>query len=358
MANKKLQIRNSTAEFLIFTSQSGENSIEVRVQGETIWLSQKMIAALFDCSTDNVSLHLKNIFKEGELSENSVTEEFSVTATDGKKYQTKHYNLDAIISIGYRVNSRKATQFRQWATNILRDFSIRGYVLDKERLKNGAFLSKEYFEELLAEIREIRASERQFYQKITDIYATAIDYEATDKVTKTFFAMVQNKLHYAIHGHTAAELIMFRADSKKTHMGLTAWKNSPHGKIIKPDVSVAKNYLSEKEIKNLDRFVTMYLDYAESQAERSIPMTMKDWAEKLDAFLKFNEKDILNNAGKVTQEIAKAFSESEFEKYRIVQDRLFESDFDKEVKAKKQLEQANNDLDKAMKKLEAKKKKK
>jgi len=332
MSNKKLQIRNNTAEFLIFTSQTSDNGIEVRFQNETIWLSQKMMAVLFDCSTDNISLHLKNIFKTNELDEKSVTEDFSVTATDGKTYKTKHYNLDAIIATGYRVNSIRATQFRQWATSVLKDFAIRGYVLDKERLKNGAFLSKTYFEDLLAEIREIRASERNFYQKITDIYATAMDYKADDAITQTFFARVQNKLHFAIHGHTAAELIMSRANSEKERMGLTTWKNAPSGKIIKTDVIVAKNYLTEKELKNLDRFVTMYLDYAETQAERNIPMTMKDWAEKLNAFLQFNEKDILKNAGKVTQAIAKSFAENEFEKYRIVQDKLFESDFDKVIK--------------------------
>lgn len=328
----KVQIRNSTAEFLIFSAQSGTNSIEVRFEHETIWLSQKLMATLFDCSTDNISLHLKNIFKEGELREDSVAEDFSVTAADGKNYTTRHYNLDAVIAVGYRVNSLRATQFRQWATGILRDFAIRGYVLDKERLKNGSFLGKEYFDSLLAEIREIRASERKFYQKITDIYATAMDYNRDAEITKTFFAAVQNKLHFATHGHTAAELIMQRADSTKERMGLTTWKNAPDGKIIKTDVSVAKNYLTEKEIKSLDRFVTMYLDYAEDQAERNIPMTMEDWANKLNAFLQFNQREILDNPGKVSQEIAKAFAESEFEKYRMVQDRLFESDFDKAVK--------------------------
>ena len=330
--SKKLQIRNSTAEFLIFTSQAGKDGIEVRFENETIWLSQKLMAVLFDCSTDNISLHLKNIFKSGELNENSVAEDFSVTASDGKKYKTKHYNLDAIISVGYRVNSGRATQFRQWATSVLRDFAIRGYVLDKERLKNGTFLNLEYFDNLLAAIREIRASERRFYQKITDIYSTAIDYNPDTEITQTFFATVQNKLHFAIHGHTAAEVIMKRADSKKDNMGLTTWKNAPKGKIIKTDVSVAKNYLTEKEIKQLDRFVTMYLDYAETQAEQNIPMTMDDWAKRLNAFLQFNQKDILKNAGKVTQAIAKAFAESEFEKYRIIQDKLFESDFDKTIK--------------------------
>ncbi len=332
MAKNKLQIRNSTAEFLVFTSQSGENTIEVRVQDETVWLTQNLIAELFQTTKQNVSLHLKNIFKEGELKENSVVKDFLTTASDGKTYKTKFYNLDAIISVGYRVNSQRATQFRQWATSVLRDFAIRGYVLDKERLKNGAFLSKEYYEELLAEIREIRASERRFYQKITDIYSTAVDYSTDAETTQTFFATVQNKLHFAMHGQTAAELIVNRADSKKQNMGLTTWKNAPSEKIIKTDVSVAKNYLNEKEIKQLDRFVTMYLDYAETQAERNIPMTMKDWAEKLNAFLQFNEKDILKNAGKVTQAIAKSFAESEFEKYRIIQDKLFESDFDKAVK--------------------------
>ncbi len=332
MNKKKLQIRNSTAEFLIFTSQASKDGIEVRFENETIWLSQKLMAVLFDCSTDNISLHLKNIFKSGELNESSVTEDFSVTATDGKKYKTKHYNLDAVISVGYRVNSQRATQFRQWATSILRDFAIRGYVLDKERLKNGTFLNQEYFDHLLAEIREIRASERRFYQKITDIYSTAIDYNPDTEITQTFFATVQNKLHFAIHGHTAAEVIMKRANSEKDNMGLTTWKNAPKGKIIKTDVSIAKNYLTEKELKQLDRFVTMYLDYAETQAEQNIPMTMDDWAKRLNAFLQFNQKDILTNAGKVTQAIAKAFAESEFEKYRIIQDRLFESDFDKDVK--------------------------
>lgn len=328
----KLQIRNSTAEFLIFTSQAGKGGIEVRFENETIWLSQKLMAVLFDCSTDNISLHLKNIFKSGELSESSVTEDFSVTASDGKNYKTKHYSLDAIISVGYRVNSQRATQFRQWATSVLRDFAIRGYVLDKERLKNGTFLNREYFDHLLAEIREIRASERRFYQKITDIYSTAIDYNPDTEITRAFFASVQNKLHFAIHGHTAAEMVMQRADSQKENMGLSTWKNAPAGKILKTDVSIAKNYLSEREMKQLDRFVTMYLDYAETQAEENIPMTMSDWAEKLNAFLQFNKKDILQNAGKVTQAIAKAFAESEFEKYRIIQDKLFESDFDKVMK--------------------------
>ncbi len=327
--NTKLQIRNSTAEFLIFTKQEGGDSIEVRVDDESVWLTQKLIAVLFDSSKQNIGQHLKKIFEEGELTESSVVKKFFTTADDGKQYETNFYNLDAIISIGYRVNSVRATQFRQWATNILRDFAIRGWVLDKERLKNGAYLSEEYFNLLLSEIREIRASERKFYQKITDIYATALDYNLDSPTTKVFFATVQNKLHFAIHGNTATELIKRRADSEKQNMGLTNWKNSPDGKIIKADVSIAKNYLTLDELKSLDRFVTMYLDYAETQAERKIPMTMEDWAKKLNAFLQFNEKDLLTNAGKVSHEIAKAFAESEFEKYRIVQDRLFQSDFDK-----------------------------
>ncbi len=326
---KKLQIRNSTAEFLIFSNQKGKDGIEVRFENDTIWLSQKLMAVLFDCSPDNISLHLKNIFKSGELDENSVVEKFSVTASDGKNYKTKHYNLDAIISVGYRVNSKKATQFRQWATSVLKNYAVKGWVLDKERLKNGTYFGENYFDELLAEIREIRASERKFYQKITDIYSTAFDYNTDSPTTKNFFATVQNKLHFAIHGNTAAELIMKRADSEKDYMGLTSWKNAPSGKIIKTDVSIAKNYLVISEIKSLDRFVTMYLDYAETQAEKNIPMSMEDWSEKLNAFLQFNEKEILTNSGKVSHAIAKSFAESEFEKYRIVQDRLFQSDFDK-----------------------------
>ena len=329
---KKIQIRNSTAEFLIFTRQAGEAGIEVRVADETVWLTQKLISVLFDKGRSTITEHLTNIFETGELAERAVCRDFRHTADDGKDYTTRFYNLDAIIAVGFRVNSARAIQFRQWATGILRDFALRGYVLDKERLKNGVFLSQEYYENLLAEIREIRASERRFYQKITDIYATAMDYSPEAETTQTFFATVQNKLHFAIHGHTAAELIVHRADSKKERMGLTTWRNAPHGKILKPDVVVAKNYLTQKELKSLDRFVTMYLDYAESQAERAIPMTMQDWAGKLDAFLQFNERDLLDHPGKVTAEIAKAFAESEFEKYRIVQDRLFESDFDRAIK--------------------------
>ena len=328
----KTQIRNSTAEFLVFTSQAGENGIEVRVESETVWLTQKLMGALFEVNVRTVSEHLQNIFASGELKEAAVVRKFRNTASDGKQYLTAFYNLDAIIAVGFRVNSARATQFRQWAIGVLRDFAIRGYVLDKERLKNGAIFKQEYFDNLLAEIREIRASERRFYQKITDIYATAMDYSAEAATTQTFFATVQNKLHFAIHGYTAAELIVARADSARQHMGLTTWRNAPQGKILKPDVVVAKNYLASSEIKALDRFVTMYLDYAEDQAERAMPMTMADWAKKLDAFLQFNERDLLDHPGQVTAAIAKAFAEGQFEKYRVIQDRLFESDFDRAIK--------------------------
>jgi len=325
-------IRNSTAEFLMFTADSRQDGLEVRFQDETVWLTQKLMAELFQCSSDNISLHLKNIFKESELEEKSVAEEFSVTASDGKQYRTKHYNLDAIIAVGYRVNSMRATQFRQWATRVLKEFAIKGFVLDKERLKNEGFLGRDYFEELLEIIREIRASERRFYQKITDIYATALDYDPKSLITKTFFSTVQNKMHYATHGQTASEIIMQRADSQKPYMGLATWEKAPKGKMQKSDVAIAKNYLNKDEIEALDRIVNMYLDYAEDQANRKIPMTMEDWSKKLDAFLKFNEREVLDNPGKVSAEIAKSFAESEWEKYRIVQDRLFESDFDREVK--------------------------
>jgi hypothetical protein len=331
----KLQIRNSTAEFLIFTKQAGESSIEVRVEDETVWLTQKLMAVLFEVDVRTINEHLSNIYQSGEQLREATIRKFRIVQQEGTREvarKVEHYNLDAIIAVGFRVNSTRATQFRQWAAGVLRDFAIRGYVLDKERLKNGSFFNKEYFDNLLAEIREIRASERKFYQKITDIYATAIDYSVDAETTKTFFAAVQNKLHFAIHGHTAAELIVKRADSAKDRMGLTTWKNAPDGKILKPDVSVAKNYLTAKELNALDRIVGMYLDYAEDQAERNIPMTMEDWAGKLNAFLRFNEREILDNPGKVTQEIAKTFAESEYEKYRIVQDRLFESDFDRHIK--------------------------
>lgn len=326
---KKLQIRNSTAEFLIFTGQSGEKSIEARYEDETIWLTQKLMATLFEVTVPTINEHLKNIFASGELDQDSAIRKFRITAADGKKYSTKLYNLDAIISVGYRVNSVRATQFRQWATHVLREFAIKGFVLDKKRLENGTFLGEDYFERLLEEIREIRLSERRFYQKITDIYTTSMDYNKDAPTTRDFFAKVQNKLHFAIHGHTAAELIMKRADSQKDHMGLTSWANSPDGKILKSDVSVAKNYLAQDELESLARIVNAYLDLAEDRARRKIPMTMEDWARRLDLFLEFSEREILQDKGKITTEIAKVHAESEFEKYRIVQDRLFESDFDR-----------------------------
>ncbi len=336
MTNKKL-IRNSTAEFLMFTAQNAENSIEARYENETVWLTQKLMAELFDVDVSTINEHIKNIYRTEELDETSTIGKFPIVQKEGNrnvKRTVTFYNLDTIISVGYRVNSVRATQFRQWATKVLHEFAIKGYVLDNKRLENGSFLNKNYFEELLAEIREIRLSERKFYQKITDIYATSLDYNQDTKATKEFFAKVQNKLHFGIHGHTAAELIYKRANSDEEFMGLTSWKNSPTGKIIKTDVSIAKNYLSKDELESLGRIVNAYLDLAENRAKRNIPMTMEDWSKRLDLFLEFDERNILENAGKITAEIAKNKSESEFEKYRIVQDRLFESDFDKEILTK------------------------
>ncbi|RDE49109.1 MAG: cell filamentation protein Fic [Candidatus Accumulibacter meliphilus] len=332
MSSEKKLIRNSTAEFLIFTTQAGEQSIETRYADETVWLTQKLMAELFAVDVRTVNEHLKNVFSSGELSDEAVIRKFRITAADGKSYLTQFYNLDAIISVGYRVNSVRATQFRQWATGVLREFAIKGYVLDRKRLENGSFLGEDYFERLLAEIREIRLSERRFYQKITDIYATAVDYNRDAPSTKTFFAKVQNKLHFAIHGHTAAELIARRADSKTPHMGLTSWERAPDGKILKTDVAVAKNYLSHEELTALGRIVNAYLDLAEERATRKIPMSMEDWAKRLDAFLEFTERDVLQDSGKVSAEMAKAHAGSEFENYRIVQDQLFESDFDRVIK--------------------------
>lgn len=326
---KNIEIRNSTAEFLIFMLEGKEDGIQVMYKGETIWATQKAMAQLFDCSTDNIGLHLKNIFVSGELVKDSVTEKNSATAADGKNYQTMFYNLDAIISVGYRVNSVRATQFRQWCTFVLRQFAIRGYVIDKKRMENGSFIGEDYFEHLLAEIREIRLSERRFYQKLTDIYATAIDYNKDAPTARLFFKKVQNKMHYAVHGHTAAELIVERANADKEHMGLTTWENAPNGKIVKTDVSVAKNYLREKELDEMGRMVNAFLDMAESMAKRHIPMTMEDWAKRIDKFINLFDGSILQDSGKVSAEYAKEFAESEFEKYRIIQDRLFQSDFDR-----------------------------
>ncbi|NDW13160.1 cell filamentation protein Fic [Bacteroides sp. 214] len=331
----KLQIRNSTAEFLIFAYQSKGDGIEVRVQDGTIWLTQKNMSSLFDSSIDNVALHIKNIYTDGELDENSTTEDFSVVQQEGNREvrrTIKHYNLDVIIAVGYRVNSKRATAFRQWATGILRDFTLRGYVIDRKRMENGTFLDDDYFERLLEEIREIRLSERRFYQKITDIYATSMDYSPESSTTKDFFARVQNKMHYAVHKQTAAELIIHRADHTKENMGLTSWGKSPHGKIVKTDVTIAKNYLTESELESLGRIVNGYLDFAEEYAKRRKPLTMSDWAKHLDLILQANGNDLLQDAGKITAAIAKQHAENEFESYRSIQDRLFESDFDKEIK--------------------------
>ncbi len=333
VAGRKLQIRNSTVDFLVFTKDAGEDGIEVRVQNHDVWLTQKAIAQLFDVERSVVTKHLKNIFESGELSEESVCAKFAQTADDGKTYQYKFYSLSAIIAVGYRTNSTRATQFRQWATKVLDTFTKQGYMLDKERLINGQIFHEDYFEHLISEIQEIRASERRFYQKITDIYATAVDYSLDSQITRDFFATVQNKMHYAVHGNTAAEVIVDRADHNKEHMGLTTWRNAPKGKIVKADVSVAKNYLSVEEMQELNEIVTMYLDYATRQARRHIPMTMEDWASKLDAFLQFNDAEVLQDKGKVTAAIAKAFAESEFEKYRVIQDQLYQSDFDRLMEA-------------------------
>lgn len=329
--SQSLAIRNSTAEFLIFQAQSQADGVEVMYADETIWCTQDAIAALFDKSRTTITEHLQNIFNEGELQKDSVCRKFRRTAADGKNYNTQFYNLDAIISVGYRANSTRATQFRQWATAVLRQFAIRGYVLDKKRMENGAFLTVDYFEHLLAEIREIRLSERRLYQKVTDIYATAVDYNKDAPTTRRFFTKVQNKLHYAIHGHTAAELIMTRADAEKEHMGLTTWENAPKGKIVKTDVSIAKNYLKGNELEGLGRIVNAFLDLAEDRAKRHIPMTMEDWAKYIDKFLTMDDRPLLQNNGSVSAEDAKEFAESEFEKYRFVQDRLFKSDFDDEI---------------------------
>lgn len=334
MNGKKL-IRNSTAEFLIFTGQAGEQSIEARYEDETLWLSQKLMAELFGVDVRTVSEHLKNIFASHELAPEATIRKFRIVQQEGQREVSRavdFYSLDAIISVGYRVNSIRATQFRQWATGVLREFAIKGYVLDRQRMENGSFLGEDYFERLLAEIREIRLSERRFYQKITDIYATSVDYNKDAPITKAFFAKVQNKLHYAIHGHTAAELIRKRADSSKPHMGLTSWASAPEGKILKTDVAVAKNYLTKDELDSLGRIVNAYLELAEDRARRKIPMSMEDWSKRLDAFLEFDDREVLQNSGKISAKLAQTHAESEFEKYRIVQDRLFESDFDKAVK--------------------------
>ena len=329
---KEITIRSSAAEYLTFVAAAGDdkNSVEVRYEDENIWITQKMLAVLYEVETNTINYHIKKIFEDSELSEDSVIRNFRITASDGKSYDTKHYNLQMIIAVGFKVNSERAVQFRKWVNFIAKEYTIKGYAMDDERLKNdGSILTKKYFEEQLERIREIRSSERKFYQKITDIYATAIDYDRDAKSTKRFYATVQNKMHFAVHGHTAAELIVERADSTKEHMGLTTWQDAPNGKIKKSDVTVAKNYLSEKELGQLNRMVSAYLDFAENMANRHIPLTMEDWEKRLNSFIEMFEYGLLEDAGKVTAEIAKLHAETEFEKYRIVQDRLFESDFDR-----------------------------
>ena len=329
---KNIEIRNSTAEFLIFQIEGKENGVQVMYQNETIWCTQKAMAQLFDCSTDNVGLHLKNIYESGELVQVVTTEYFSVVQVEGERQvnrKLKFYNLDAIISVGYRVNSTRATQFRQWCTYVRRQFAIRGYVIDKKRMENGSFIGEDYFEHLLAEIREIRLSERRFYQKLTDIYATSIDYNVNAPTTRAFFKKVQNKMHYAVHGHTAAELIVDRANAEREHMGLTTWEKGPQGKIVKTDVSIAKNYLRENELEAMGRIVNAFLDIAENMAKRHIPMTMEDWVKRIDKFIDVADLPILQDNGNVSAEFAKEFAETEFEKYRVIQDQLFQSDFDR-----------------------------
>ena len=329
---KKFEIRNSTAEFLIFQIEGKEDGVQVIYQDESVWCTQKAIAQLFDVSTPAINQHLKNIYESGELTPAATIKKNLIVQTEGNREvsrQLDFYNLDAIISVGYRVNSTRATQFRQWCTFILRQFAIRGYVIDKKRMENGSFIGEDYFEHLLAEIREIRLSERRFYQKLTDIYATAIEYNRDAPTTRLFFKKVQNKMHYAVHGHTAAELIVERANADKEYMGLTTWENAPDGKIVKPDVSIAKNYLKEVELADMGRLVNAVLDMAERMAQRHIPMTMEDWAKRIDIILEASGDAVLADAGKITAEFAKSFAESEFEKYRIIQDKLFQSDFDR-----------------------------
>ena len=326
-------IRSSAVEYLSFIASTGQSGVEAIYADENIWLTQKLMAALYDVETHTINYHLKKIFADSELSEDSVIRNFRITATDGKTYNTKHYNLNAIIAVGYKVNSERAVQFRKWATDVIQTYTIKGFAMDDERLKNdGTILGKRYFEEQLARIREIRLSERKFYQKITDIYATAIDYDVTAQATQRFFATVQNKLHWAIHGQTAAEVMYHRADAEQTHMGLTTWQDAPHGKIQKFDVTVAKNYLTDDEMAQLTRLVSAYLDIAESMAQRQIPMTMQDWETRLNRFIDAADREVLQDAGKISAEIARAHALTEFEKYRVIQDRLFESDFDKAIK--------------------------
>jgi hypothetical protein len=331
-------IRSSAAEYLTFVASSGDSvdSFEMRYQDENIWLTQKMMAALYDVSVQNIGQHIKKILDDGELSPDAVIKKYFITAADGKDYETNHYNLQMIIAVGFKVNNDRAVRFRKWAGQIVKDYTIQGWTMDVDRLKKGHMFTDEYFERQLQRIREIRLSERKFYQKVTDIYATAFDYDKDARTTQDFFKLVQNKLHYAVHRHTAAELIVERADAEKKHMGLTTWETAPHGKIIKADVSVAKNYLNEQEMNYLERIVAVYLDFAELQTERKIPMSMEDWARRLDGFLEFNGNEILTGPGKISHEQAKLHAETEYEKYRIVQDSLFRSDFDKMLEEMKE----------------------
>lgn len=325
-------VRSSAAEYLTFVASTGEDkdSIEMRYEDENIWLTQKMMATLYDVSVAAINQHLKKIFEDGELQEEAVIKKYLITATDGKKYNTNHYNLQAIIAVGFKVNNQRAVRFRVWANQIVEQYTIKGWAMDEDRLKNGGtVLTKKYFEEQLERIREIRISERNFYQKLTDIYATSLDYDRNALTTKEFFAKVQNKMHYAVHRHTAAELIYERADAEKPHMGLHTWKDAPNGKIKKSDVSVAKNYLTEDEMKSMELIVSAYLDLAENRARRHIPMTMEDWAKRLDIYLQADDLEVLKDAGKISAQLAKMHAETEFEKYRVVQDRLYQSDFDR-----------------------------
>ena len=334
-AKRELSItRSSAAEYLTFVAATGGSaqSMEMRYENENIWLTQKMMATLYDVSVPAINQHLKRIFEDGELLPEAVIKDYLITAADGKQYRTKHYNLQAIVAVGFKVNNARAVQFRKWAGQIVKDYTIQGWTMDVDRLKKGHMFTDEYFERQLEYIREIRLSERKFYQKVTDLYATAFDYDKHAPATRDFFALVQNKLHWAVHRHTAAELIVARADADKQHMGLTHWEAAPHGKIIRSDVAVAKNYLNKQELDYLERIVSLYLDFAELQAMRKIPMSMQDWAKRLDGFLEFNGNEILTGPGKISHEQAKLHAESEFEKYRIVQDRLFESDFDRLLK--------------------------
>lgn len=330
--NDSALVRSSAAEYLTFVASTGEDkdSIEMRYEDENIWLTQKMMAALYDVSVAAINQHLKKIFEDGELQEEAVIKKYLITATDGKKYNTNHYNLQAIIAVGFKVNNQRAVRFRVWANQIVEQYTIKGWAMDEERLKNGGtVLTKKYFEEQLERIREIRISERNFYQKLTDIYATALDYDRNALTTKDFFAKVQNKMHYAVHRHTASELIYERADAEKPHMGLHTWKDAPNGKIKKSDVTVAKNYLTEDEMKSMELIVSAYLDLAENRARRHIPMTMEDWAKRLDIYLQADDLEVLKDAGKISAQLAKMHAETEFEKYRVVQDRLYQSDFDR-----------------------------